>query len=135
MRSNIEYAQGLTSMGFNYHNLFRMYRDTGNNKIYPKQLDWFMNNLIKRVDIEYAWACIEPDIDKMTKAIDPKSNHVHFAWLNNKNKELNRSQLANSMRINRQRLLLTKPIETQLKAMDYFTKHIGKSLSYHNIYY
>ena len=36
----------------------------------PKQLDYYMNNLARRGDIDIIWACIEPDIDKI-------NNYVH----------------------------------------------------------
>ena len=120
---NKQYAQGLSTMGFNYNNILR--RDY---KMSYRQLDWHMNNLIKRDDIDVIFACIEPDICKLTRAIDNTSNHVHFAW---KGRDMSRGLLANSMRIKRSYVWHTWMVDN---GMSYFTKHLGKSLSYHNIY-
>ena len=120
---NLQYAKGLDSYGFNYTNIIRI----DNNKISSKKIDFYMNNLIKRPDIDIIFACVEPDIDKLTSAIDPFTNHVHFAW---KGKDLSRGVLANSMRAQRRFLRSNQTIS----GMAYFTKHLGKSLSYHNIY-
>ncbi len=125
----IQYGQSLYTMGFNYHNTIRFYRDSGNNKVYPLQLDYYMKNLSKRSDIEYLWACIEPDIDKLTSYIYKYSNNVHFAWKSSKT--LTNHQLANYLRINRSYIGETREITN---SMEYFSKHIGKSLSYHNFY-
>ena len=119
---NKEYASGLSGLGFNYNNIIRM-----DNKVSFKKVDYLMNNLIRRPDIDMIFACIEPDICKITGSIDRHSNHIHFAV---KGKELSRGVLANSMRVNRMFLRENKSVT----GMAYFTKHIGKSLSYHNLY-
>ena len=119
---NTDYARGLSSMKFDYNNIIRTDR-----KVNYRQVDWFMNNLVKRPDIDMVFACIEPDICKITGSIDRYSNHIHFAV---KGKELSRGVLANSIRVNRMFLRENRSVT----GMAYFTKHIGKSLSYHNIY-
>ena len=45
-----------------------------------------------------SWVCIEPDIDKVSKAIDRYSNHVHFAYKTKSeiNKRLLAKQLKNT---------------------------------------
>ena len=119
-----QYGYGLAQYGFNYHNMLRI----PFGKVKYDRIDWYMNNLIKNKYVEMAFCCIEPDIDKQTGNIDPKSNHMHFAW---KGKKMNRGMLANSMRAKRMYLRDTMAI---YDSMSYFTKHIGKSLSYHNLY-
>jgi len=119
-----QYAHGLSEYGFNYHNILRI----PYSKVKYDRVDWYINNLIKSKYVEMAFACVEPDINKQTGDIDPVSNHLHFAW---KGKKMNRGMLANSMRAKRMYLRDTMPI---YDSMSYFTKHIGKSLSYHNIY-
>lgn len=121
------YGKALSEMGFTYHNVIRYRRNNGYDLINDKQLDWFMNNLVKNPEIDRVWACIEPDIDKATGYVY-KSNHVHFAYTG---KELTNHQLSKWMRINRAYLLNSEPLEG---SMSYFTKHLGKSLSHHNIY-
>ena len=125
-----EYGNALSKMGFNYHNIirYRSYEPNGIDKIYPKSLDRYMNNLLKRPDISMVWACVEPDYDKYTGQTY-SSNHVHFAYVGNKS--LSNDQLSNYMRVNRYYLLNTEPV---VNGMGYFTKHLGKDLSYHNIY-
>ena len=119
-----QYGYGLSQYGFNYHNVLRI----PYGKVKFDRVDWWMNNLIKNKYVDMAFACIEPDIDKMNKQVDPESNHLHFAW---KGKKMNRGMLANSMRAKRMFLRDTYAI---YDSMSYFTKHIGKSLSYHNLY-
>ena len=52
IESRIEYGKALDSMGFNYHNIIRYKRydhnQVSSEKISRKQLDWYMNNLLKR---------------------------------------------------------------------------------------
>ena len=87
-------------MGFTHHNIIRfrrydsnisninravedeysIYNDLSSDKLNYKQVDWYLNNLVKRSTIDFAWACIEPDIDKLSGSIDKSSNHVHFAY-------------------------------------------------------
>ena len=50
---NLQYAKGLDSYGFNYTNIIRI----DNNKISSKKIDFYMNNLIKRHDIDIIFAC------------------------------------------------------------------------------
>ena len=134
------YGNSLANMGFTHHNIIRFRRydpyiakgsivnDISSDKLNFKQVDWYLNNLVKRSNIDFAWACIEPDIDKFTGAIDKSSNHVHFAY---SGKHLSKNSLASYMRINRKYLRDTRSLTD---SMSYFTKHIGKSLSYHNLY-
>ena len=122
VKYNKEYASGLSLYGFNYNNIIRL-----DYKVSYKKVDYLMNNLMRRPDIDMIFACIEPDICKITGNIDRHSNHIHFAV---KGKELSRGVLANSMRVNRMFLRENRSVT----GTDYFTKHIGKSLSYHNIY-
>lgn len=123
-----EYGKALSTYGFNYHNVIRYRRDSGIDKVSKRQVDWYMNNLLKRPDISMVWACVEPDYDKYTGQTY-SSNHVHFAYVGNKS--LSNDQLSNYMRVNRYYLLNTEPV---VNGMGYFTKHLGKDLSYHNIY-
>ena len=118
-----EYGYGLATMGYKYTNIIRL-----NYKIRDRILDNLMNKLLKRPDVNIVWACIEPDLDKITNKIDPFTNHVHFAW---KGGELTKHQLSNSMKLNRKHLRNTLVLN---KSLEYFTKHLGKSLSYHNFY-
>ncbi len=142
------YGNSLANMGFTHHNIIRfrrydsnisnvnklvkdeysIYNDLSNDKLNFKQVDWYMQNLVKRSTIDFAWACIEPDIDKFTGAVDKSSNHVHFAF---SGKRLSKNSLASYMRINRKYLRDTRSLTD---SMGYFTKHVGKSLSYHNLY-
>ena len=136
----ISYGNSLANMGFTHHNIIRFRRydkyraedsivnDISSDKLNFKQVDWYLNNLVKRSAIDFAWACIEPDIDKFTRAVDRSSNHVHFAY---SGKHLSKNSLASYMRINRKYLRDTRSLTD---SMSYFTKHIGKSLSYHNLY-
>ena len=147
--NRIEYGKSLASMGFTHHNIIRyrrydsnifkvnkavkdeysIYNDTTSDKLHSKQVDWYMNNLIKRNNIDFVWACIEPDIDKDTGYVHRLSNNIHFAYKGN---YLSKNSLASYMRINREYLRDTHSLTD---GMGYFTKHIGKSLSYHNLYY
>ena len=154
------YGNSLANMGFTHHNIIRIRRtnrdvsvrdrarnnpnliykantsadtysvvnDIKSEKLFSSQLDWYMQNLVKRSNIDFVWACIEPDIDKFTGAVDRSSNHVHFAY---SGKHLSKNSLASYMRINRKYLRDTRSLTD---SMSYFTKHIGKSLSYHNLY-
>jgi hypothetical protein len=120
--SPISYAQGLAQFGFNYHNIIRpQYR------INNKRLDWYMTNLVKDSNVDVAFACIEPDICKITNK-PYGTNHIHFAY---KGPLMSREYLSKRIRCKKYYLLDTWSIPNNL---DYFTKHLGKSLSYHNIY-
>lgn len=147
-KERLRYGKGLASMGFTHHNILRIgrkdkyisnvnkavkdeysiFNDLTSDKVNYKQVDWYMKNLVKRSNIDYVWACIEPDIDKYTGAVDRSSNHVHFAF---SGKHLSKNSLSSYMRVNRVYLRDTQVITD---SMGYFTKHMGKSLSYHNIY-
>ena len=86
-----------------------------------------MNNLVKSKKVDVAFACIEPDIDKYTSK--PSGyNHIHFAY---KGKRMTREEARRSIRCKDYFLRDIMPV---YNGMDYFTKHLGKSLSYHNIY-
>ena len=78
-----EYGKALSTYGFNYHNVIRYRRDSGIDKVSKRQVDWYMNNLLKRPDVSMVWACVEPDYDKYTGQTY-SSNHVHFAYVGNK---------------------------------------------------
>jgi len=146
IKMNKDYGNELMKMGFNQHNVYRnkqrtyssdttyrneLYTRNHNTKTTSTELDWYMNNLLKRNDIDLIWACIEPDIDKITNEVDKYSNNVHFSFRVKQNSLLSKYQLANYMNVDRHKILETKPIEN---SMAYFTKHLGKSLSYHNLY-
>ena len=134
IRSSISYAQGLAQLGFDYHSIIRpQYR------INNKRLDWYMNNLVRSKKVEMVFACIEPDIDKYTckgeaqyhplHQCKPSGyNHIHFAY---KGKRMTRGE---ARRIIRCKDYFLRDIMPVYNGMDYFTKHLGKSLSYHNIY-
>ena len=134
---SMDYAKGLAEYDFNFHSVIRpQYR------INYKRLDYYMNNLVKSKKVDIAFACIEPDIDKYT--CKPSGyNHIHFAY---KGKGMTREEASriirckknyerfdkwNKKKIVRPFLLDIMPI---YNGMSYFSKHIGKSLSYHNIY-
>jgi hypothetical protein len=63
---------------------------------------------------------------------DYHNNHLHFTW--SSPIELTREQVANSMRTNIKYIRDVKPIINVEDAIGYFTKRLGKSGSYHNIY-
>jgi len=138
------YGDELMNMGFNHHSIFRFkYKDRESQEQFSRgshtekvqqkttsfQLDKMMNYLSKHRDIELIWACIEPDIDKVSRAIDRYSNHVHFAYKTKS--EINKRLLAKYMCTHHVNVREPQPIRDSMK---YFTKHIGKSLTYHNIY-
>ena len=123
-----EYGKALSTYGFNYHNVIRYRRDSGIDRVSKRQVDWYMNNLLKRKDVSMVWACIEDDIDLHTGK-KWGTNHVHFAYAGNKSLSL--WQLSKSMGINREFLRDTQPV---VRGMGYFTKHMGKDLLYHNLY-
>ena len=139
--NRIEYGNSLANMCFTHHNIIRYRRydkyisknsivpDLSSDRLNYKQVDWYMKNLVKQSTIDLAWACIEPDIDKITGYQHKCSNHLHFAY---KGKYLSKNTLANYMRVKRDYLRDTKSIND---SMAYFTKHLGKSSSYHNLYY
>ena len=113
------YGNSLANMGFTHHNIIRFRRYDSN-----------ISNVNKLVKDEYS---IYNDLsnDKLNfkqVAVDKSSNHVHFAF---SGKRLSKNSLASYMRINRKYLRDTKSLTD---SMGYFTKHVGKSLSYHNLY-
>tara|TARA_B100001175_G_C19479286_1_gene626159 strand:- start:1312 stop:1701 length:390 start_codon:yes stop_codon:yes gene_type:complete len=122
IRFSMSYAKGLAEYGFNYHSIIRP-----EYKINYKRLDWYMNNLIRSKKVDVAFACIEPDIDKYT--CKPSGyNHIHFAYKGNR---LTRAEASKLIRCKSYFLRDILPV---YNGMNYFTKHVGKSLSYHNIY-
>ena len=66
----ISYGNSLANMGFTHHNIIRFRRydkyraedsivnDLTSDKLNFKQVDWYLNNLVKRSNIDFAWACI-----------------------------------------------------------------------------
>ena len=129
IESRIEYGKALDIALT--HSIIRYKRydidnEVSSEKISRKQLDWYMNNLLKRKEVSMAWACIEPDIDPYTKK--QGSTHVHFAYSSIINLTL--LQLSKFMRINRTFLRESHPLDF---SMGYFTKHV-KNLLYHNLY-
>ena len=134
IRSSISYAQGLAELGFDYNSIIRpQYR------INNKRLDWYMNNLVRSKKVDMVFACIEPDIDKYTCKGEAQYhtlhqckpygyNHIHFAYKGN------RMTRGEARRIIRCKDYFLRDIMPVYNGMDYFTKHLGKSLSYHNIY-
>tara|TARA_X000001036_G_C20335612_1_gene666326 strand:+ start:314 stop:703 length:390 start_codon:yes stop_codon:yes gene_type:complete len=122
IRFSMDYAQGLSEYGFNFHSIIRPQY-----KINYKRLDWYMNNLVQSKKVDVAFACIEPDIDKYT--FKPSGyNHIHFAYKGN------RMTRGEASRIIRCKDYFLRDIMPVYNGMNYFSKHIGKSLSYHNIY-
>ena len=122
IRFSMDYAKGLSEYGFNFHSIIRP-----EYKINYKRLDWYMNNLVRSKKVDVAFACIEPDIDKYT--CKPSGyNHIHFAYKGNR---LTRGEASRLIRCKRYFLRDVMPV---YNGMNYFSKHIGKSLSYHNIY-
>lgn len=119
---NREYAKGLAQYGFEYHSIIRP-----QSRINWKRCDWYMQNLIKQRNVDIIFACIEPDICKITNK-PFGSNHIHFAWAGAK---MHRKELVKKVRCKDFKMLEPMPI---YNGMDYFSKHLGKSLSYHNIY-
>ena len=119
---NREYAKGLAELGFEYHSIIRPHY-----KINYKRCDWYMQNLIKQRNVDIIFACTEPDIDKYTNK--PSGyNHIHFAWAGAK---MHRKELVKKIRC--KDIMLKEPMPIY-NGMDYFSKHLGKSLSYHNYY-
>ena len=129
-----ELIDAYASMGFNWHSVLRFQQDPKdildyqtkvyNQKIGSRYVDRVMDNLVKRKVIDYAMAFVEQD--------DYHNNHLHFTW--SSPIELTREQVANSMRTNIKYIRDVKPIINVDDAIGYFTKRLGKSGSYHNIY-
>ena len=134
-----ELIKGYSKMGFNWHSVlrFQQEKDTGysyddnsyQTKVYKQKIgsryvDRVMDNLVKCEAIEYAMAFVEQD--------DYHNNHLHFTW--SSPIELTREQVANSMRTNIKYIRDVKPIINVGDAVGYFTKRLGKTGSYHNIY-
>ena len=55
-----EYGKALYTYGFNYRNVIRYRIDSGIYKVSNRQVDWYMNNLLKRTDLGVGWVCVEP---------------------------------------------------------------------------
>ena len=45
------YGKSLAGMGFNYHNIIRINSEVISNKVYPKQLDYYMNKICNLFNI------------------------------------------------------------------------------------
>lgn len=131
---NRDLIDGYSKMGFNWHSVLRFQQDPKdisdyqtkvyNQKIGSRYVDRVMDNLVKRKVIDYAMAFIEQD--------DYHNNHLHFTW--SSPIELTREQVANSMRTNIKYIRDVKPIINVEEAIGYFTKRLGHTGSYHNIY-
>ena len=131
---NRDLIDGYSKMGFNWHSVLRFQQDPKdisdhqtkvyNQKIGSRYVDRVMDNLVKRKVIDYALAFVEQD--------DYHNNHLHFAW--SSPVPLTREQVANSMRTNIKYIRDVKPIINVEDAIGYFTKRLGKTGSYHNIY-
>lgn len=141
------YGKELMGFGFNQHSIYRhanrdysgdgqyrfdLYTKNRYSKTTYRDLDTMMDRLINNNNISLIWACIEPDIDKVTREVDKHSNHVHFAYKTEYDNELiPKYRMAKLLGVDRHNLQQSEYIKD---SMAYFTKHIGKSLSYHNIY-
>ncbi len=137
---NRDLIDGYSKMGFNWHSVLRFQQDSKdvfksydddtyqtkvyNQKIGSRYVDRVMDNLVKRKVIDFAMAFVEQD--------DYHNNHLHFTW--SSPIELTREQVANSMRTNIKYIRDVKPIINVEEAIGYFTKRLGHTGSYHNIY-
>ena len=93
-------------------------------KIGSRYVDRVMDNLVKCEAIKYAMAFVEQD--------DYHNNHMHFTWTCQA--EVTRKQLANLMKTRAWYIRDVQPITDVKDAIGYFTKRLGKTGSYHNIY-
>ena len=93
-------------------------------KIGSRYVDRVMDNLVKCEAIKYAMAFVEQD--------DYHNNHMHFTWTCPA--EVTRKQLANLMKTRAWYIRDVQPITDVKDAIGYFTKRLGKTGSYHNIY-
>ena len=131
---NTDLIKGYSKMGFNWHSVLRFQQDPKDisdyqTKVYKQKIgsryvDRVMDNLVKCEAIEYAMAFVEQD--------DYHNNHMHFTW--NCPAEVARKQLANLMKTRAWYIRDVQPITDVKDAVGYFTKRLGKTGSYHNIY-
>ena len=131
---NRDLIKGYSSMGFNWHSVLRFQQDPKdtsdyqtkvyNQKIGSRYVDRVMDNLVKCEAIKYAMAFVEQD--------DYHNNHLHFTWTCPA--EVTRKQLSNLMKTRAWYIRDVQPITDVKDAIGYFTKRLGKSGSYHNIY-
>ena len=137
---NRDLIKGYSKMGFNWHSVlrFQQEKDIGysyddnsyQTKVYMQKIgsryvDRVMDNLVKCEAIDYAMAFVEQD--------DYHNNHMHFTWTCQG--EVTRKQLANLMKTRAWYIRDVQPIINVEDAVGYFTKRLGKTGSYHNIYF
>ena len=120
-------------MGFNWHSVLRIKNRNDytpystkvyNNKMSSKFVDKVMDRIAIKNEVDLAVAFVEQD--------DYLNNHLHFAWKSPV--EFTLSQLAKSMKTPEWNFLPILPIHGELKAIEYFTKRVGKTGFYSNIY-
>ena len=131
---NRDLIKGYSSMGFNWHSVLRFQQDPKdisdyqtkvyNQKIGSRYVDRVMDNLVKCEAIKYAMAFVEQD--------DYHNNHLHFTWTCPT--EVTRKRLSNLMKTRAWYIRDVQPITDVKDAVGYFTKRLGKTGSYHNIY-
>ena len=131
---NTDLIKGYSKMGFNWHSVLRFQQDPKDisdyqTKVYKQKIgsryvDRVMDNLVKCEAIEYAMAFVEQD--------DYHNNHMHFTWTCQA--EVTRKQIANLMKTRAWYIRDVQPITDVKDAVGYFTKRLGKTGSYHNIY-
>ena len=128
-----------SKMGFNWHSVIRFKQEpfeyetdinlhttkVFSQKIGQDYVDRVMDNLVNRKSIISALAFVEQD--------DYHNNHLHFTW--DCPIELTRKQISNTMRTNIMYIRDIEPINNVEEAIRYFTKRLGKTGSYHNIYF
>ncbi|MEO2147955.1 MAG: hypothetical protein ABGW56_02740 [Flavobacteriaceae bacterium] len=127
-----------SKMGFNWHSVIRFKQEpfeyetdvnlhttkVFSQKIGQSYVDRVMDNLVRRKSISSALAFVEQD--------DYHNNHLHFTW--GCPIELTRKQISSTMRTNIMYIRDIEPINNVEEAIRYFTKRLGKTGSYHNIY-
>ena len=122
-----------SNMGFNWQSVLRLKNNQNynesqtrvyNNKMSIDYVDRVMDKLVKRKAVDVAVAFIEQD--------NYHNNHLHFAWRSQA--VCTRQQVANAMRTHLYNLRDVLPIQGELKAMEYFSKRVGKTGFYSNIY-
>ena len=120
-------------MGFNWQSVLRLKNNQNyneyqtivyNNKMSSDFVDRIMDKLVKRKAVDVAVAFIEQD--------NYHNNHLHFAWRSTV--VCTRQQVANAIKTNLYNLRDVLPIQGELKAIEYFTKRVGKTGFYSNIY-